>query len=95
MSNKMYPKLAWSAMRKNKQLYVPYLLAGIVMVSVFYILSFLTESPVVHSLKGSSVMTVLLQVATGGVGLFSVLYKRNSAQAEEKGTGAIQHTWHE
>lgn len=80
MSKRIYPKLAWSAIRKNGQLYVPYLLAGIVMVSVFYILSFLTNSPVVLSLKGSSVLTVLLQVATGGIGLFSVpfLFYTNS-----------------
>lgn len=80
MNRKIYPKLAWSAIHKNKQLYVPYLLAGVVMVSVFYILSFLTESPVVGSLKGSSVMTVLLKMATGGVGLFSVpfLFYTNS-----------------
>ncbi len=80
MSEKIYPKLAWSAIRKNGQLYVPYLLAGIVMVSVFYVLSFLTNSPIVRTLKGSSVLTVLLQFAADGVGLFSVpfLFYTNS-----------------
>ncbi len=35
MKKGFYPKLAWTGMKKNKQLYYPYLLAGAAMAMVF------------------------------------------------------------
>ena len=72
MINRIYPKLAWLAVRKNKQLYLPYLTAGVVMTAVFYILLFLSFWEVIQTLKGSSVITVLMRYAAGAVGIFSV-----------------------
>lgn len=39
----LYPRLAWDGIRKNKKLYVPYILTGAVMVMMYYILSYLIE----------------------------------------------------
>lgn len=39
----LYPKLAWQGIRKNAETYLPYLLRGILMVGVSYIMNYLTR----------------------------------------------------
>lgn len=80
MNRALYRKFAWNGIEKNKQLYIPYLIAGGTMVAVFYILSFLASSDVVHSLKGGIPITMMLRYASLGSGLFSVpfLFYTNS-----------------
>ena len=41
MKTALYPRLAWDGLRKNKRLFLPYLLTYVCMVMMFYILSFL------------------------------------------------------
>ena len=72
MNRGLYLKLAWTGIKKNKQLYYPYLLSGAVMVMVFYILAFLTASDMVHSLRGGEAMTSLLLCGQILVGMFSL-----------------------
>lgn len=72
MNRRLYRKLAWTGIKKNKQLYVPYLLSGVVMVMVFYILSFLAASDMVHNLRGGEAMTSLLLCGEWLMGLFSL-----------------------
>ncbi|MDE6904132.1 MAG: ABC transporter permease [Lachnospiraceae bacterium] len=72
MNKGFYTKLAWTGIKKNKQLYYPYLLAGAAMVMVFYIFSFLGESQVVKSLPGKEVLPFLFHYGAWAVGLFSV-----------------------
>ena len=38
-----YPKLAWTGIQKNRKLYLPYLLTCAGMVSMHYIISFLSD----------------------------------------------------
>ena len=80
MNTALYRKFAWTGIQKNKQLYVPYMISGITMAAVFYILSFLAASDVVHSLKGSAPITMLLSYASWAIGLFSIpfLFYTNS-----------------
>lgn len=72
MSKRLYIKLAWTGMKKNKQLYVPYLIAGMAMVMVFYIFNFLSTSKVVASLPGREVLPILFNCGAGAMGLFSI-----------------------
>lgn len=39
-----YPRLAWSGIRKNRELYIPYLLTCTGMIMMFYIVSYLYTS---------------------------------------------------
>lgn len=80
MNTALYRKFAWTGIQKNKQLYVPYLISGITMAAVFYILSFLAASDVVRSLKGGAPITMLLGYASWAIGLFSIpfLFYTNS-----------------
>ena len=64
------------------ELYFPYLLSGIVMVMVFYILAFLAASDMVHNLRGGEGMTTRL-ICGGGLSLFQ-------PSAQEYGAGDKQ-----
>lgn len=81
MTRGFYTRLAWTGIQKNKRLYYPYFLAGIVMVMVFYIFHFLAVSDVVHNLPGKAVLPYLFGIGEGAVGLFSIpfLFYTNSS----------------
>ena len=49
-----FPKLALDAIRKNKRMYMPYLLTCIGMVSMTYIIAFLQRSPIVRQMRGGA-----------------------------------------
>lgn len=69
-----YPKLAAEGIRKNKQLYLPYLLTGSVMVMMYYILSFLSASELLEYLKGGGILRTLLPLASGVIAVFSLIF---------------------
>lgn len=69
-----YPRLALEGIRKNKRMYVPYLLTGSVMVMMFYILRFLAGSPALMHMRGGSTLKELLPLGAGVIGIFSLLF---------------------
>ncbi len=69
-----YPKLAWEGIRKNKRLYFPYILTGGVMVMMYYILSYLIESPALANMPGGSVLMTVLPLGCVVIAFFSVLF---------------------
>ncbi len=69
-----YPKLAWEGIRKNKRLYFPYILTGGVMVMMYYILSYLVESPALANMPGGSVLMTVLPLGCVVIAFFSVLF---------------------
>ena len=72
MNKGFYTKLAWTGIRKNRQLYYPYLVAGMAMVMVFYIFSFLGGSQVVRGLPGGEVLPTLFDCGAWAIGVFSI-----------------------
>lgn len=72
MNRRLYAKIAWTGIQNNRQMYVPYLIAGTSMVMVFYIFSFLAASDFVFGLRGGPAMTTMLVLGKGMVGVFSV-----------------------
>ena len=48
-----YPRLAWTGIRKNRRLYLPYLLTCIGMVMMEYIICFLKDSKAVRGMRGA------------------------------------------
>lgn len=69
-----YPKLALNGIRKNKRLYLPYILTGSLMVMMFYIMSFLAESPSLSKMSGGSVLRQILPLGSVIIGIFSLLF---------------------
>ena len=74
MKASFYSKLAWEGIRKNKKLYYPYILSGSIMVIMYYILSFLVESPALSHMSGGSILMDLLQTGSGIIAVFSVVF---------------------
>lgn len=69
-----YPKLAWEGIRKNKRLYLPYILACIGVVMMHYIISYLSGAAVLDSVFGAETVTFALSLGSWVVALFSVLF---------------------
>ncbi len=74
MKTNFYPKLAFEGIRKNKRLYLPYIVTGAVMVMMYYILSFLAESEVLEHIKGGGMLRRILPLGTVVVAVFSFIF---------------------
>lgn len=68
-----YPRLAVSGMRRNKILYIPYLLASSLIVMLFYILSSMTWIVSNSTIKGAEQISILLMLSSIVCGLLTVL----------------------
>ncbi len=74
MRKGLYPKLAVSGMKKNRRLYVPYILACVGMVMMFYIVSFLCTSETVRAMKGGDMIQNILSMGRNVIAVFSVIF---------------------
>lgn len=70
----LYPRLAWSGIRKNKELYIPYLLTCIGMIMMYYIVSYLYTGTMLEKVYGASVMAVMMGLGRFVIGAFSVIF---------------------
>ena len=70
----LYRRLAWDGIRKNRQLYFPYLLTGSVMVMIFYILYAMTDATWMASVRGSGWAVYVMQLGSIVIGVFSLLF---------------------
>ena len=75
MKTALYPRLAWDGLRKNKRLFLPYLLTCVCMVMMFYILSFL-GSPETCALlpRGSNGAGLILNLGSAVIFVFSAIF---------------------
>ena len=73
MNKGIYHKLAFQSIRKNFNIYFPFLLSGTVMVAMFYILSSITVEVSKEAFVGSSSMLILLELGQKICGFFSAL----------------------
>ncbi len=69
-----YPKLAASGMKRNAQLYAPYLLTCVLMVAMEYIVLFLVRSPAIGGLPGTEILRMMLSMGSGIIALFSAIF---------------------
>ncbi|EOS39352.1 hypothetical protein C808_01767 [Lachnospiraceae bacterium M18-1] len=74
MKSMFYPKLAWMGIRKNSRLYVPYILASMGMVMMYYIVAFLNTSSALQSVPGGEVMQSMLGFGMFVIVAFSLLF---------------------
>ncbi|MBP3318370.1 MAG: ABC transporter permease [Ruminiclostridium sp.] len=70
----LYPKLAWEAMRKNRRLYLPYLLTCAGMIMMFYIIHYLAAMPSLETMAGGITVMQMLGFGTWIVALFALLF---------------------
>ena len=69
---KLYFHLAWDGIRKNRRLYVPYLLTGVGAAALFYILLALANGPVAQ-MNGGDSLSLILRLGSFVLAIFSAL----------------------
>lgn len=69
-----YPKLAFDGIRKNKRMYIPYILTCVGMVMMYYIISFLQYSDTVVYLKGSGTIKSMLGLGSWVIAIFACIF---------------------
>lgn len=74
MKTQLYAKLAREGIRQNKRLYIPYILTGSLMVMMYYIVSFLSVSPALSTMKGGATLSLLLPLGSWVIVIFSVIF---------------------
>ena len=78
MTHRLYPRLAWQGITKNKRLYLPFLLTCVGMVMMTYILLSLASSPVLKTFPGGGVMPMILSMGSFVMAAFAAAVKIES-----------------
>lgn len=74
MRTGFYPKLAWTGIYKNRQVYFPYLLTCIGMVMMYYIISYLSVLESLDTMSGGDIMGQILGLGCGVLAVFALIF---------------------
>lgn len=74
MKKGFYPKLAFDGIRKNKRMYLPYILTSIGMVMMYYIIIFLQFSQSIRGAVRSSTVSEILGLGSWVIAIFSCIF---------------------
>lgn len=74
MRRSFFPQLALRNLRKNSRVYLPYILASIGTIMMFYILCSMAFNDGLGSMYGGGQMTIILRLGIIVVGLFAVIF---------------------
>ena len=69
-----YPRLAFDGIRKNRRMYVPYLLTCVLMAGMHYILLALSAEVELRRLRGAGSLGIILSLGSAVVLVFSLLF---------------------
>ena len=72
--NNLYVRLAKTNLKNNKSLYVPYMVAGMITVLMFYIMMFINNSAGLEKMRGAYYITTIMSFGVIVVGVFSYIY---------------------
>ncbi len=70
----LYRRLAAEGIRKNRRLYVPYMMAGSVMVMIHYLLHFLESSPMIAEVRGGDFAQLFMGLGGIVIRFFALLF---------------------
>ena len=71
---KLYVKLAAVNICNNRQLYLPYLLAGVFSAAMFYLVMSIQDNPGLEQMRGGANVAVTLLLGVIIVGLFAAIF---------------------
>jgi len=74
MKTPFFPRLAWTGIRKNRKLYIPYILSCIGMVMMYYILDGLSTSPLLRDMPGGGDMQLVLSLGRYVIAAFALIF---------------------
>ncbi|SCP98914.1 ABC transporter permease [Anaerobium acetethylicum] len=69
-----YSKLAIDGIRKNRRMYLPYLLTCVLMVAMFYILAYLSNAPFMEYMPGSASLQSVMNLGSFVIAAFAVIF---------------------
>ncbi|WP_455721415.1 FtsX-like permease family protein [Agathobacter sp.] len=72
--NKVYRKLAFTNIKNNGSLYLPYIISGMITVAMFYIMMFLNNSKGLEKIYGASYLTEIMALGVGVIAIFSYIF---------------------
>lgn len=61
-------------MKNNRRLYLPYLLTGMMMVMMYYIVVFLSKNPILNEVGGGDPMRTMLELGSGVLRIFVLIF---------------------
>ncbi len=74
MKFSLFPRLAWTSIKNNRKLYVPYLLSAVGMIMMFLIISSLSNSEYIGGMSGGRSLRFILNLGQYVIAVFSLLF---------------------
>ena len=72
--NNIYVRLAKTNIQNNRQLYLPYIISGIVTVMMFYLMMFINNNPGLKSIPGSANLKTIMALGVGIITIFAYIF---------------------
>lgn len=72
--NKIYSRLAFTNIKNNKTLYMPYIISGMVMIAMFYVMMFLNNSKGIGKVPGAEILVYIMGLGCGIIAIFSYIF---------------------
>lgn len=72
--NKIYSRLAFTNIKNNKTLYMPYIISGMVMIAMFYVMMFLNNSKGLGKVPGAEILVDIMGLGCGIIAIFSYIF---------------------
>lgn len=70
----LYPRLALAGIRRNKRLYIPYLLTCTGMAMMYYIIIFLQHNEMLDGMRGGTTASTILALGGWVVAIFACIF---------------------
>ena len=74
MRNSFYPKMALTNIRKNGRMYLPYMIASICTIMMFFMMMTIIDNPGIDSMPGNISLKMMLILGEVIVGVFAVVF---------------------
>lgn len=74
MNRGFYAQLAWTGIKKNRKLYLPYIITCIAMVMIYYITAYLAHSPLLKEMRGGYELQMMMSLGLDVIAVFAVIF---------------------
>ena len=74
LNKHLYVNLAWNNIKKNKKIYLPYLLSALFTVVTFYTIAMFSESKSLAAMKGGDSLVLVMMMGTIIIGVFGIIF---------------------
>lgn len=72
--NKIYSRLAFTNIKNNKTLYMPYIISGMVMIAMFYVMMFLNNSKGLGKVPSADALASIMGLGCGTIAVFHIYF---------------------